>query len=625
MSSSGVLSVVHDFVSEVIGIDSSAVAQEVLLLSIFLLSFFGLRYLNLEQRKARRRPKVVESEEFRTDEVQESKKLPRSCRSEVDTSAIEAQLLKCLSGQQFTKALNLYRSLERDGHELHFSEELYSSFIQSAIRVGKVDVIERMLRAMRRTRKPPSLKFWQTILKMLSSRKNYSVCVAVFQHFGRDLPIDKVIYSCMINAALEVGMADKAVAMLPRYSQCGIADKDYVLFFRTYVAVGDVDAAEVIFRQLGPGNTPLMLNHLLLICVNINQVERGFGLLQQAHDLESSDDRIVDVVSYNTIIKGFAAAKKLQNCMECLQLMLRKSIQPDEITLGTLLEACVQDQDSKTAFDLFRLLMGASENAPPVMDAGMCSVFFRGLVRAGCLRHALHLYEEMKRWSVVKPDLVCYSVLIKALVDQHELARALELVEDLKANGEVPDDIIVTHLLEGCRFANNHSLGKKFFKEMLENGVRPSEYTLVTLLKLHGRCGFHKEAYDQVAAWERDHGWAPSVIHYTCLMSGCIRSKQHDQAWAAYQLMQAKGIQPDSTTLSVLLQGMISAHMWNRVLAIAEANYEAKSSHDLGEPLNLALGLMLQTPNLRPRAVQLQEMMTAAGVSISLKNMKFFV
>merc|ERR1719174_3405264 len=125
--------------------------------------------------------------------------------------------------------------------------------------------------------------------------------------------------------------------------------------------------------------------------------------------------------------------------------------------------------------------------------------------------------------------------------------------------GHTPDDIILTHLLEGCRYVNNHDLGKKLFKDMLATGVKPSEFTLIGMVKLHGRCGAHEEAYQLVASWEKEHGFKPSVIHYTCLMSGCLRTKNYDQAWQAFKLMQESGITPDETTLATLLPGMVAA------------------------------------------------------------------
>merc|ERR1719220_1669846 len=237
------------------------------------------------------------------------------------------------------------------------------------------------------------------------------------------------------------------------------------------------------------------------------------------------------------------------------------------------------------------------------MDTVMCTLFIKGLVRANCLPKALVLYEEMRRREGAHPDIVTYSVLIKGLIDQHELEHALKLVEDMGTGGQSPDDIILTHLLEGCRHAGNHQLGKKLFEDMLNAGVKPSEFTLVTMLKLHGRCGAHKEAYDLVANWESRHGFKPSVIHYTCLMSGCLRTKNYEQAWVAYELMVTNGVQADETAISTLLPGMVAAQQWDHVLTLVRQGLKVPNPLGIpAETMNNALSQMMQVDGLGRQA-----------------------
>ncbi|CAE7499944.1 unnamed protein product, partial [Symbiodinium pilosum] len=98
---------------------------------------------------------------------------------------------------------------------------------------------------------------------------------------------------------------------------------DYVLHFRCYVAMGNVKDAEKLFHQLDLKATTLMLNLLLLTCVNCELPERGFQILLSAHEREKRmKEPLVDTVSYNTIIKGFGAAKSRSGCFECMRSLL---------------------------------------------------------------------------------------------------------------------------------------------------------------------------------------------------------------------------------------------------------------------------------------------------------------
>eukprot|EP00747_Dinoflagellata_sp_TGD_P089042 gnl/TRDRNA2_/TRDRNA2_164199_c0_seq2.p1 gnl/TRDRNA2_/TRDRNA2_164199_c0~~gnl/TRDRNA2_/TRDRNA2_164199_c0_seq2.p1 ORF type:complete len:621 (-),score=163.70 gnl/TRDRNA2_/TRDRNA2_164199_c0_seq2:38-1900(-) len=613
--------------------NSIGIAQELMVLLVFAISFLLWNKVSYDAKATRTKNLALAKEaklaskQRSSDESAEQQTLAAQDKqvASPQVQAAEQQMLRLLEGREFTRALNMYRSLERDGRDKCLvDEELFSSFIQSAIRVGKVDVVERMLRTMKRNGISPTLKFWQTTLKMLSSRKHFSTCVSVYSLFGRSIPDDKIVFSCLINAALESGMTDRAPAMLARYKEGDIDIKDHVLFFRTYVATGDVDSAEATFHELGANTTSLMLNLLLLTCVNAKQADRALRLLTEAHELEvgvtaapeEGHVRIVDAVSYNTLIKGFAQAGQPTKCFDCLQAMRENGLEPDDVTLGTLLDVCIVENNTGAVQEVVDLLIKGDRP----MDTVMCTLFIKGLVRANFLQKASDLYDEMKVHKGATPDVVTYSVLIKAFVDAHDLERALQLLADMTEAKLMPDDIILTHLLEGCRHAGNHVLGKRLFDEMLAAGVAPSEFTLITMVKLHGRCGAHEEAHELVANWEKQHGSKPSVIHYTCLMSGCLRSKCYSQAWAAYELMCANGVQPDEMAITTLIPGMVAAQQWDNVITLVNRALKGPQSFKIPtETLNSAL-LQMRASSANDQAAQLQALMQAKGMSLPVRS-----
>ena len=205
------------------------------------------------------------------------------------------------------------------------------------------------------------------------------------------------------------------------------------------------------------------------------------------------------------------------------------------------------------------------------------------------------------------------------LFRSHDLEHALQLLDDLVKAGLAPDDIILTHLLDGCRHVANLELGKKLFTDLTENaGVRPSEITLVSLLKLHGRCGANVDAFELVSTWEEKYGFKPSVIHYTCIMSGCLRTKKYDDAWLAYDLMCKRGINLDETAISTLLPALVSAQHWERVLCIARKLLTPPVCMKIPEEtLNVALSQMTAAaPACKREANQLHELMREAGMHV---------
>lgn len=536
--------------------------------------------------------------------------------------AAEAQMHKLLQGREFTRAINMYRSFEKNGRDKYFQdEELFAAFIQASIRMGKIDVVERMMCTMRRNGVEPTKDFWQATMKLLSSRKHFSTCLTIFGIYGNDLPTDKIVYSCLINAALEVQQPDKAVSMLRGFEQTGLETNDYIVFFRTYVATDDLESAEAIYEQLGVNMSSIMLNLLLLICVNRGKPDLAWKHLCKAHELEKGlATPLVDRISYNTVLKGFALAGNPGQSFACLYEMRDHGLEPDDITLGTILDTCIVDNDFGAALKVADLLSN-SDRPESGSDTVMCTLFIKGLVRLNCLPKALELYETMKRRENSHPDLVAYSVLIKACVDQHDLETALKIVEDMKAVGQSRDDIILTHLLEGCRHNSDANLGKKLFHDMIAQGVTPSEFTLITMLKLFGRCGAYDDAYKLVASWEKTYGSKPSIIHYTCLMSGCLRTKNYDQAWAAYKLMCEHRVSLDLTAVSTLLPGMVAAQQWDHVLTLVKHALQGPDPISIPiEILNNAYSQMLAAADRPDYVMHFRILMRSANIPITARR-----
>lgn len=529
----------------------------------------------------------------------------------------EQNIMQKLAHREFTAALNLYRQYERDGLANHFtSEKMYSLFIQSAVRVGKLDVVDKMLDHVVRNQMAPTVEFWHSTLKMLSSRKQFSTCLHIFDVYPEIIPNDKVILSCLINAALECGVPEQSKPMLARYKECGLDAADHVTAFRAYVALGAAEDAVELLRKMQGGTSVLMVNLVLLCLINKKMPERALEVLREVHVWERSSrgGRLADVVSYNTVVKGFVQSGDLAKCFECVQSMQDYGLEPDDVTLTTMLESCLVDQTSMD--DLVGLLKRTDRKTP--IDIGTCNLFIKGLLRVDGLPKAAELYEALKQSAVIgcAPNVVTYSMLIRAYVDQKDVEKALHVLSDMGAAGHMPDEIIFSHLLEGCRLVGNHALGVRIFEDMLKSGVVPTEYTLTNMVKLHGRCRALEDAYQLVAEWESKFGQKPTVIHYTCLMSGCLRQKSYDLAWAAYELMEKQKVRPDETTLGTLLPAMAQAKQWARVARLGERAAQLRGSVRLPRDLwKMALEHLEADPEASAQAVAFRLAMGQAGVS----------
>merc|ERR1719299_307373 len=107
--------------------------------------------------------------------------------------------------------------------------------------------------------------------------------------------------------------------------------------------------------------------------------------------------------------------------------------------------------------------------------------------RCGCMGKAPALLADMRSTGVAA-DKITYSTLIKGHCFSGDLDSAFAVLKQMREVGKLmPDEVLYNTLLDGC--AKEHRLQEALdlFALMRAEAVRPSNFTLCTLIKLLGR------------------------------------------------------------------------------------------------------------------------------------------
>lgn len=549
-----------------------------------------------------------------TNEWREERERVQSASRASDSQRVDAERIAArimaMSTDQYTKALRMYRDLVRTKKDREIKDErFYFALVQASIRVGNTDVAGQLLRAMKRNDVPRSLPFFQSVLKLFASKHHFAQCLMVYEHFKEELPLDKTVLSCIAFAATESSDTDTAMEVFEKMrsgkAQCELSGKDYVNLFRIFAKRGDSNGAIELLRSLVGTEIPLdtvLVNIVLSACISAGEIPRARSILNEAKT-GAFGGVPVDVVSFNTVMKGYATGGKIDTCFELIAEMQEHAVVPDDITYGILLDACIADNDLNKANEVLDKLIKSGVS----LNTVLYTTFMKGFVRANMLDRAMSLYETMKANAkqkdqnggageqppAAKPDLITYSILIKAHCDKRNMEVALNLLEDMLQSGYQPDDIVLNHLLEGCCHVGNADLGVHLFTDMVASGkIKPSVYTLATMVKLYGKCGRCDDAVNLVGKMEEQFGLKPSVVIFTCLMSGCIRNKRFDHAFNVFEQSKKAGIQPDKMTYQTLVDGCRQAANWEKAIELVSEAFANKA--DLTpEFLNSTLAAMI--------------------------------
>ena len=84
----------------------------------------------------------------------------------------------------------------------------------------------------------------------------------------------------------------------------------------------------------------------------------------------------------------------------------------------------------------------------------------------------------------VSPDLITFSIVLKANCDAGRLEAALELLGSIQRSGLSPDEVIVNNLLAGCAKIADPKLAKRMYSDMLASSITPCNATFSFLIRI---------------------------------------------------------------------------------------------------------------------------------------------
>eukprot|EP00913_Durusdinium_trenchii_P009239 g8685.t1 len=238
----------------------------------------------------------------------------------------------------------------------HTLVEVYSSLVYCVVRASRFNLVERLLDDMISKGVARPLHFYESTMKQLAGPA-YKFALSVYDRLAADgLEPSPVTLSCLINFAAEVGELRRAVSFFEILSSVSTPS------IRAYMTVLRVHS----LRQAG-GKNQTMVSMFCYECVQdwpsamstINDMKcRGVAVdtlalnvalstgvmadhLEAVEALASS----VDIVSYNTLIKGYALRSNLAKAEQAFQSLLRRGLRPNAITFNTIMDAAVRSGD----------------------------------------------------------------------------------------------------------------------------------------------------------------------------------------------------------------------------------------------------------------------------------------
>lgn len=465
-------------------------------------------------------------------------------------------------------------------------ELLYVSLMTSLIRMGLLQDAQSLLHHFKCFNIALSPSTCASTIRLCTSKHYFQECLNIYDLVKVNLDltlVDKSVWSCLLFCAVEAHAHDRCIDLFALLKSCGKpSSKDYWNMIRFSSVNSDWKMMLELIQEMlesGVDVDNVIYNTALATCVSANQITQARYLL----DKMEKTGGITDAITYNTIMKGYATHGDIDECFRLYDFMQQRGLQPSQITYGILLEGCNTSNKVDLAANIFDAM--ATQGCP--MNTVLYTTLIKGFAREGKVDCAMRIYQQMVEDKNVKPDLITYSILLKANCDAGRMEKSLELVDTMLKSGLRPDEVIFNNLLAGCVKDANARLAKRLYSDMFESGVKPSNATFSILIRVYSQCKLLEDAVDMLRHEPPKHNVGIEARLYTQLIQCCIRARQGRRAIEVYEMMLAHSL-PTASCYNNMLTMCVKLNMLDTAADILKVA-AAKGSHVDSRDANMVL------------------------------------
>lgn len=263
-----------------------------------------------------------------------------------------------------------------------------------------------------------------------------------------------------------------------------------------------------------------------------------YGAIGCARDLfDGMRDR--DVVSWTTLMSGYAAAARPRDAVSLLRAMGCSGVRPNAVTFSTAACACARLADA----ELGRQVHAQVEIAGCARDTVVATALVDMYGKSGGVEDARAVFDAM---AAPARNAVSWGAML-AVYAQNALGNeAVELFAELRTcgGGMAPNHFMLASVVSACAGMARLGIGRCVHGAVLRLGYGNNDVISVALVDMYSKCGryeYSRKVFDRIKQ--------PSVVTYTSIIVAAAKYGRWTCALTLFNEMVDQGVQPNDVTL----------------------------------------------------------------------------
>ncbi|XP_021718996.1 pentatricopeptide repeat-containing protein At3g62890-like [Chenopodium quinoa] len=248
-----------------------------------------------------------------------------------------------------------------------------------------------------------------------------------------------------------------------------------------------------------------------------------------------------DVFSWTSLLGGYAKHGDIDKACDIFRAMPVRS----DVSWVVMISGLVSNERYIDALDYFRGMLNDSKKVKPDEAALVCALSACANLGAFDQGNWIHVY--MERNNILETPNIC-----TALIDMYAKCGRIDCAIRVFNRISKRDVHNFTSMISGLSI---HGLGKdamRVFSDMLAEGIRPNEITMLGVLNGCSHSGLVEESTSIFNDMETLCGIVPKIEHYGCYVD-CLARAGHLER--AFDVVKTMPIEPDAAIWRALLSG----------------------------------------------------------------------
>lgn len=243
-----------------------------------------------------------------------------------------------------------------------------------------------------------------------------------------------------------------------------------------------------------------------------------------------------DLVSWNTIIAGYAQNGKAKTALELVMRMQEEGQRPDSVTIVTILPASADMGSLRIGKSVHAYIIRSSYESLVNISTALVDMYSK----CGAVGTSRLIFDKMRTKNVIS-----WNSMIDGYVQSGDSEEAMALFDNMLKEGISPSNVTVMEALHACANLGDIDRGMFVHKLVEEMNLENDVSVMNSLISMYSKC---RRVDIASKIFEKLQG-DKTLVSWNAMILGFAQNGRINEALTCFCEMQKKNLRPDSFTL----------------------------------------------------------------------------